>query len=504
MATATLDLNAIAGQWRAARRIYPIYSMLVRHFDLGIESCRDLESPINRSEPEVMQRIAAWFIQADAKIEAFQLRQVLQTTELCTEENLRALVKRQLAYPKKTKAIRDKVDFLMVQYYAHCSPHGAHEDLSFDHFGEVLEPLLGDVSPLLPAFCSELDTLLTKIDACTSLGELLNGQIIERAREIKEQAEEKYFSPSVLVAVARFNYMLRLAFFRLMHADLHAIRFALHGMEARGQRDCDCSAAGLSTTEPLTSLRQLCHEWKMPFRAAYSAGANFKQLVAVRAAVEKALATPLPVKKEIPVAEAANALLEAAAKAVLASEVTPAPKAQVAVATAKPAAPAKPVAQPIAQPLAKPVPKPVAAKPAKPAPAAAVDLDLDGCLEQIASQLINTTPQVAPVTNVSIGTTKLLLASWEVAAFVRGGDDVSDALQRAVSARAFLSVQIDAVASGATGNLAGAIQSAHTEAAQLQELIAEAKDAKNIDAAVNLAASAKRLLSRIEEAEKLK
>ena len=114
MATATVDLNVLAGQWRAARRIYPIYSALVRQFDLGIEPCRELESPINRSEPEVMRRIAAWFNQMDLKVEAFQLRQLLQTTELGTEENLRALVKRQLAYPKKTKAVRDKVDFLKI------------------------------------------------------------------------------------------------------------------------------------------------------------------------------------------------------------------------------------------------------------------------------------------------------------------------------------------------------------------------------------------------------
>ena len=515
MATATVDLNVLAGQWRAARRIYPIYSALVRQFDLGIEPCRELESPINRSEPEVMQRIAAWFNQMDLKVEAFQLRQLLQTTELGTEENLRALVKRQLAYPKKTKAVRDKVDFLMVQYYAHCSPHGAHEDLGFDHFSDVLHPLVGDVSPLLPPFCAELDTLLTKMDACTSLGELLNGQIIERAREIKEQAEEKYFSPSVLVAVARFNYLLRLAFFRLMHADLHAIRFALHGMEGRGQVECDCSAAGLSKEEPLAALRQLCHEWKKPFRAAYSAGNNFKQLVLIRAAVEQALAAPVPAKKEVPVAEPAKTLPEATAKAAPPAAAPPAAKAAVAaqpatpakaaVAAAKPASAPKPVA---ARPAvaAKPtaVPKPAVQPPAPKAPEPPATLDLDSCLEQIASQLIHITPKAAPVTNVSIGAIKLLLASWEVAAFVRGGDDVSDSLQRAVAARALLAVQVEAIKAGGKLDLSEAVKAAHTEAAQLQELIAEAKDAKNIDAAVNLAASAKRLLGGIEEAEKLK
>lgn len=485
MATAVVDLNVLAGQWRSARRIYPVYSALLRQFDLGIEPCRELESPINRSEPEVMARVIAWFNQMDLKVEVFQLRQLLQMTELGTEETLRTLVKRQLAYPRKTKAVRDKVDFLIVQYYAQCSPHGAHEDLSFDHFSDVLEPLVGEVSPLLPPFCAELDTLLTRIDACSSLGELLGGQIIDRAREIKEQAEEKYFSPSVLVAVARFNYLLRLAFFRLMHADLHAIRFALHGMEKRGQSACDCSSAGLSKEEPLAALRQLCHEWKKPFRAAYSAGSNFKQLVAIRGAVELALATPLPAAPEVPVAEAAKTLMEATAKAVQsAPSAGPAP-----VATAVAAEPS-PAPRPAAAPTAAVAEVPV--------------LDLDACLEQIAAQLINTTPKAAPVTNVSIGATKLLLASWEVAAFVRGGDDVSDALQRAVSARALLAAQVDAIKAGDKVDLQEPIRAAHAEAAQLQELIAAAKDAKNIDAAVNLAASAKRLLAGIEEAEKLR
>ncbi len=493
MATASVDLNVLAGQWRAARRLYPLYTALLRHFDLGIEPCRELESPINRKEPEVMQRITAWFQQMDQNVEVFQLPQLLQTTELGTEENLRVLVKRQLAYPEKTKAVRDKVDYLMVQYYAQCAPHGAQEDLSFDHFSDVLHPLVGDVSPLLPPFCAELDTLLTRIDVCTSLGELLNGLIIERSREIKEQAEERYFSPSVLVAVARFNYLLRLAFFRLMQADLHAIRFALHGLEARGQVECDCSAAGLSKQEPLTQLRQMCHDWKKPFRAAYSAGQNFKQLVAVRTAVEQALAAPAPAKKESEVAAAARTLLEATAPAIAS---TP--------AAAVPAAKAMAAKTAAAAPRAATAPKPVAGKIPEVAAVVPAVLDLEWCLEQIAVQLINTTPKAAPVTNVVVGTAKLLLASWEVAAYVHGGDDVSDALQRAVAARALLSVQGERVKAGEPADLPDAVKVAHLEAAQLQELIAEAKDDKNIDAAVNLAASTKRLLSGIDEAEKLK
>ncbi|HUQ49675.1 MAG TPA: hypothetical protein VM056_03085 [Terriglobales bacterium] len=470
MATAVLNLNQVASQWRTARRIYPIYGALLTHFDLGMEPCRELESPINRSEPEVMQRVKAWFQQMDEKVQPFQLRQLLQMSHLGTEENMRILVQRQLAYTTKTKVVRDKVDFLMVQYYAQCSPHGAHEDLSFDHFAEVLEPLVGDVSPLLPPFCAELDVLFGKLEKCTNLGELLAGKIIEQARDLKERAEDKYFSPSVLVAVARFNYLMRLGFFRLIHADLHAIRLALRGMETRGQEVCDCSKAGLSVTEPLVNLRQICHDWKKPFRAAYSAGNSFRQLVDIRTAVERALSQPPP-QPAVAVAPPVNELLVATAKATAKDQTV--------------------------------VPVKTAMGPAAKDPIPIETNDIDSCLEQIAKQLINVAPKASPVSNVTYGSTKLLLASWEVAAFVRGGDELADALQRAVASRAVIAQAVEKKKAGETVDLHKAIGLAHEEAAQIQERIAEAKDAKNIDAAVNMAASAKRLLSVLEEAEKL-
>jgi len=259
---------------------------------------------------------------------------------------------------------------------------------------------------------------------------------------------------------------MRLGFFRLMHADLHAIRFALHEMEKRGQKVCDCSAAGLSKEEPLANIREICHDWKQPFRAAYSAGNNFKQLVATRNAVEAAMRAPAPEPKK--------------------AEPTPAP---VVAAVAPVTKAESPKPQPVA-------PTPSAA-PATPA------ISIDTCLEQIAEQLLNVKAGTKPVSNVVVGTTKLLLASWEVAAFTHGGDDIADTLQRAVAARVILSMAVEQKRANATADLKSAIGIAHAEAGQIQERIAEAKDAKNIDAAVNLAATSKRLLTLVAEAEKL-
>jgi hypothetical protein len=104
---------------------------------------------------------------------------------------------------------------------------------------------------------------------------------------------------------------------------------------------------------------------------------------------------------------------------------------------------------------------------------------------------------------VQMGSARLMLSSWELAAFVRGGDEISDALQRAVAARALLFQGVEKCKRGQPAPLPGLARMAHAEAARIQEQVARAKDARNIDAAVNLAASGKRLLALMEEAEKL-
>ncbi len=125
--------------------------------------------------------------------------------------------------------------------------------------------------------------------------------------------------------------------------------------------------------------------------------------------------------------------------------------------------------------------------------------DVDSCLEQLAEKLLTAKESVS-VTHVELGQTKLLLASWELAAFIRGGDEVSDTLQRVVAARALLTMALEHDAK--KEELTQALQAARAENGLLQSRVEDAKRTKNIDAAVNLAASGKRLLAVIEEAEK--
>src|SRR5271156_5418664 len=151
----------MASQWREARRMYPVYAALVSAFDLGMEPCRDLESPINRSEPEVMDGIQKWFKQVDDTLEVWQMRQLLQTSGLATDENLRALIQRHLAFTDKTDTVRDKVDYLLVQYYAHVTPHDSNNtEITLEHVMEVLFPVLGYKETLIIPLRDEVEQYL--------------------------------------------------------------------------------------------------------------------------------------------------------------------------------------------------------------------------------------------------------------------------------------------------------------------------------------------------------
>jgi hypothetical protein len=127
------------------------------------------------------------------------------------------------------------------------------------------------------------------------------------------------------------------------------------------------------------------------------------------------------------------------------------------------------------------------------------------CLESIWEQLIAAPPSRGrSMSTVVLQDTKVLLSSWEVAAFVSDGGQESEDLRRAVVARALLAVAMDQrKRSGEESALTSAIVHARSEVSYFQGRVEQAKRAKNTEAAVNLGISTKRLLSFIEEAEKL-
>lgn len=564
MPTAAAQLTEIAAQWRAARQVYSIYGAINKQHKLG-PTCRELDSPLDRNDRNALEHAGKWLDEMDAKVEAFHVRQLLQTTQLGTDEVLRALIGRVLAHEPKDDRDRDKLDFLLVQYFAQCSPPAYHKrDVALDQVAEVLEPVLGECSTRLPDWMAPLETILDEMHQCAALADLLERRVLERGRQLKTEAGAMYFGSAVLLAFTRFNFHVRRTFFRLMQADIHGIRTALHKLDAKGIHAVDCSLAGLKSDEPTGELRKICHDWKTPFRAAYSMGQNFLTMVKVRAAVEAAVAAipaEAPVAPVTPAVEESRASVAAPAAAEIAAPAKPEPEPETEAAPAPPveAAPAamehvapsgEPAAveaPPVEQPVSKEIsqtatsvekevaaasepasdaalgPPAAAAQPA-PAPAQASDdeiavvvepepCDLQPVLEKIAEELISSSDRRgASVTTIHVGDTKLLLSSWEVAAFVQGGDDVSDVLQRAVAARALLFEHVDRWKKARSAPQAGTpdfaaltsvVRTADMESVAIADSVLQAKQAKNIDAAVNLAATGKRLLNLAQEAKKL-
>lgn len=504
MTSAAASLNEIAAFWRTARRLYTIYSELNRSFEIGLPLCADLEYPIDRSEPEIIARVRLWLEQMDAHSQAWQLRQLLQSTNLQTEENLRALVCRYLEKKDKTDIDRDKIDFLLAQYFAHCAPELPHEQrIQLSEVARVLEPVLGTIPGKFPEWVAGLDEKLEILNHCNSLEDLQKSNALVDVRELKLSLGAGYLEAPALIAFTRFNFLARRAFFRSMHLDLHVIRAALNQLEARGFTTIDCREAGLTQQETLEHIRHVIHQWKTPFRAPYSGGNSFMPLVALRHTLERALAQG---PEQVPAAA------ESAQVQTVATLPGPPPAAAPKAEQVPDASKAK--AQPTPAPSAPPAPPPLTIK-VEPVPAAGEGakngdepLEEDGYLEQcigdITRQIMAAPPKMgASVTPITLAGCKLLIATWEAEAFTNGTDEYALALQRAVAARTILHVGVERHKKREPADLFVALEIAHLAADQMRDHVARAKEAKNIDAAVNLAATTKRLLGLITEGEKL-
>jgi hypothetical protein len=268
--------------------LQPIYAALVREFVIEIPDCP--VEPGFLPSAESVDHAAAWFQQVDSQIQVHQLRQFLQTTPLASEIVLRELLLYHMQKAAKSASDRDKTDFLLVQYFSLCAPSGLEDaDVDLDYVAQVLEPVLGPQQPELPEWLSSLDTIMQSAAGCQRLSELLHGGILEQGRKLKTQNASRYFEPAAMVAFARFSFMIRRIFFRLMHDDLNAIQDGLRELERRGVSTVDCRRAQFSAEEPVARLRMICQSWKVMFHAEYSSGQPLRMLVDLRAAIDDAL-----------------------------------------------------------------------------------------------------------------------------------------------------------------------------------------------------------------------
>jgi len=342
--TPSTPVQDLATQWSYARKLYPIYFELAREFAIDVKPHAELEAMVDTPGKETVEQANQWIEHMDNSIQVHQLRQFLQTSSLINQEGLTTLLQHYLTKQNKSDATRDKIDFLLVQYFSQIAPAGLDDtevDLAF--VAQQMEPVLGQVELKAPVWLNALDRVLEGTRKCKSLDELLHGGILEQGRKAKGLAGDLFYLPVALAAFTRFGYLMRRAFFRLMLGDLNLILDGLTELEDKGVTTIDCRRAQFSAQEPIIRLRMICQSWKVMFQAEYSSGSPLRMLVDLRASVEHALGRGKAGDGKTPVKGAAS------------SAAAPKPAAAM-----KAASPAKPAAGSAAKPLQ-----------AKPAPAAA-------------------------------------------------------------------------------------------------------------------------------------
>jgi hypothetical protein len=466
-------------QWEELRSVFPIYLALAKHLQIEIPFPQNQRVLPDQANQQLHSNVQAWLDAMDQQVLVHQLRHLLQMTTLnASESGLRALIMRHLRKSLKNNIDRDKIDFLLVQYFALCAPPKIyHKQIELTDAAHVMKPVLGDAdcSPL--GWCAPLEKMIQALRAFRSLRDMLKTNFIEQGRRVKESAGGMFYDASSLLAFIRFNFLVRRTLIELMHADLIFIRAGLNQLETAGAKTVNCAAFGLSAAEPIAKIRQIADEWKQPFQKEYnerSVNQAFEKLLALRSdvekTVEKVLGKPLETSKPKESQEAVSVTREISDAGKL---------------------PAKPTEKAAAAPDQKSANGPV--------------LDFESCLEQVWEQLISAPPSRGrSMTTVRIGGARLLMSSWEVAAFVSEDGPAAEDLRRAVVARALVTSALQAAKdSGNATGLDRVLAIARVEVTRLQERVEVAKQAKDTEAAVNLGISTKRLLSALDEVERL-
>ena len=472
--------GAKQAQWEELRSVFPIYVALAKQLQLEIPIPQNKRILPDKVDPNLFSQIQKWLEVMDQQVMVHQLRHLLQMTTLnASESGLRALIMRHLRKQAKSTTDRDKADFLLVQYFALTAPPKIyHKQIELSDVANVLRPVFGEVDSTPLPWCEPLENMIHTLRGFKSLRDMLQTNFIEQGRRVKETAGGMFYDPSAMLAFIRFNFLMRRTLIELMHADLIYIRSGLVNLLHAGAKTIECHGVGLGKAEPIEKLQQMTDEWKQPFQKEYTertVNQAFEKLLGLRADVERAVEKVIG---KLPAAPAASEPEAPTKKSVSSAPATgSSPKAKEKPETAAP----------------------------KQAEAAGPALDFETCMEQIWEQLISAPPSRGrSMTTVKLGAVRLLMSSWEVAAFVSEDGPAAEDLRRAVVARALLTSNLEHAKE--TGNATGldrALTIARVEVSRLQERVEAAKQAKDTEAAVNLGISTKRLLSALDESEKL-
>jgi hypothetical protein len=504
--------SVVPQTWEDFCRLYPIYEALTRQLDLAGGPYPVGAKSGSWFDKKTRDRDLLWLDQVDRHIQAVHLRHFLVTPAVAREDGLRLFLQRHLCKPVKLPADRDKIDLLLVQYFVFCAPQdliaGGIEN---SDVARILRPVLGEVEPVSLDGCQPLNRILEAAQHCRSLRDFMEQGLLEQGKLVKAAVADKFYDSFALVSICRFNFLLRRAFIRWLHADLRAIDAALNQLERRGLKAVDCRRAGLSSTEPVSKLREFHRHWKPPFQIDYSQDSAFQpyeQLMCLREDLEAALGqagastgptSTLTLTKEVGRDDRASAEPPRESK----SPEGLAPAAPSTVPTL-PAPPGKP--QDLAEPAARS--NFASAEAARSADQMLPNIgvaDVDNLEEKIWEQLIATPPvRGRSMTTVTVDNARILLSAWEVAAFISDSGQDSEDLRRLIVARVLLSTAIERRKRLMEFKLLRqAVAHAREEIPRFQERVDQLKRTMKTDGAVNLGISLKRLLSLVEEAEQL-
>ncbi len=118
-----------------------------------------------RAELDLFTQVQTWLDAMDQQVLVHQLRHLLQMTTLnASESGLRALIMRHLKKPSKSTTDRDKIDFLLVQYFALSAPPKIyHKQIELQDVAQVMKPVLGEVDTTPLAWCEPLEKVIQSL-----------------------------------------------------------------------------------------------------------------------------------------------------------------------------------------------------------------------------------------------------------------------------------------------------------------------------------------------------
>src|SRR5256886_5804898 len=192
-------------QWEELRSLFPIYLALAKQLEFEIPFAPDRRNLPLKADTELFDSILSWVNSMDQRVMVHQLRHLLQMTTLnASEIGLRSLILRHLRKPVKSSIDRDKIDFLLVQYFALCAPAKIyHKQIDLSDTAQVMLPVLGEADSTPLSWCEPLEKMIDSLKPFRSLREILSTNFIEQGRRVKESAGGMFYDPSALLAFIR-------------------------------------------------------------------------------------------------------------------------------------------------------------------------------------------------------------------------------------------------------------------------------------------------------------